>query len=198
MIDPSGLDAGDSKKRPQTPFESALHEAEVQRSSQAVNDAELPNHGNPVREQDARIAHSDRQKEKSSGFQRAIGAARSVLPAILPLLEGNVATAATNLLASRGKQLDLSPVERALERLQAEQRSLRGDFSDYKVALRSLEDELRIVKAAAEKSAQEQQSLETELRAARRRFAMFAWLGLLLFAIAISIDVFLLVRLYRA
>src|SRR6478672_6077152 len=71
------------------------------------------------------------QTAKTGGFGRALGAVRAALPVVqklLPLLDGNIAFAAANFLAPQGQHVDLVPLESALNKLQTEQRTMRGQI----------------------------------------------------------------------
>ena len=84
-------------------------------------------------------------KQQKSTFERALGMARTVLPLVgkmLPLLEGNVVSAASNLLLNHSVQeVDLKPLEESIARLQADQRALAFHTSEQKRAIRRLEDD---------------------------------------------------------
>lgn len=195
MIDPLGPDPNKPNQERQSSADATPHEDRISRPGKLANDR--PFNKGAAQTNSASTVESEPEKDKPSGFRRALGAARSVLPAILPLLEGNVAAAAANLLTSGGKHADLSKIENALARLRAEQGSCRGDLSDYKVALKQLDDQLRLVKEATDQSALQQQRLEGDLHSIRRRFAIFAWISTVFLIVAISMDVYLVLYLHN-
>src|SRR5258708_22260392 len=88
---------------------------------------------------------------KPSGLQRTIGVLRAVLPVVLPLLEGNVASAASNMMSPRSQHpVDLGPVESAVGKMKAEQRTLRDQVWEQKSSLQRLENEVAGIKTSSE------------------------------------------------
>ena len=198
MIDPLASDQDKPNPEPQSAFDDKPAEVPISRPGNSASDVLKPT----VQEAATRTSPTaptepNSQKDKPSSFRRALGAARVVLPAILPLLEGNVALAATNLLTGRGKQADLSSVENALTRLRSEQSSLRSDVFQHKTTLRQFEDQLRLLKEAADQNAHERQGLEENLHSLRKRFAIFAWIATVLLVAAILMDLYLVLQLHN-
>jgi len=125
-----------------------------------------------------------------SGFQRAIDAVRSTLPLVqrlLPLLDGNFATAISALVAPQPHpahpptpvKVDLEPVERGLAEVRTSHRELRTQVQEQGTSLKRVED----------------QELVEDLRSVGSRVNIFAIVGLVLLAISLVLNVFLLVQL---
>jgi hypothetical protein len=137
-----------------------------------------------------------------SGFGRALGALRVVLPLvqkILPLLEGNIPLAVANILAPslQGPPPNLAPLEHALDKLTIEHRELRSQIASQSAGLKQLEDQLQVVKEAAERNRQEQQELMQDLRSFRKKVYTLAWIALSLLAALILADAVLFLRIQR-
>lgn len=193
MIDPLGPDPNKPNQERQSSADATPHEDRISRPGKLANDR--PFNKGAAQTNSASTVESEPEKDKPSGFRRAFGAARSVLPAILPLLEGNVAAAATSLLTFGGRHADLSKIENAVARLRTEQGINRGDLSDYKLALRQLEDQLRLLKEADHQNTLHQQKLEGDLHSLRKRLAIFAWIAGILLVFAIAMEVYLVLAL---
>ncbi len=74
------------------------------------------------------------ESEQSSGMQWALGALKQAVPfmqRLLPLIDGNIATAVANLLTSHPhpapppQRVDLQPLEKGLSELEVQHRDLR-------------------------------------------------------------------------
>lgn len=135
---------------------------------------------------------------KPSKLERAIGVAKTVLPLVskmLPLLEGNVVSAASNLLAQRPVEVDLKPLEEAIARLQADQRGLTFHTTEQKRALRHLEDDLAALQESVQKSAEQQAELAEHVARLAKRTASFQRLILILLVLSILFTALLCVRI---
>jgi hypothetical protein len=145
-----------------------------------------------------------------SGLQRAINAVRSTLPLVqrlLPLLEGNFATAIGALMAPQTShhppppppvqqvQVDLEPVERGLAEVRTSHRELRGQVLEQGTTLKRVEDQLERVREATDRNTLEQQELIEDLRSTGSRISTFAMVGLLLLAISLGLNIYFLVQL---
>ena len=143
------------------------------------------------------------QTDTPSGFVRAMGAIRTVLPLvqkILPLLEGNVASAVANVLLSRpmGPAVNLAPLENALEKMQVEHGELRSQIEGQNAGLKRVADQLEMVKDSTERNTLEQKELGEDLHQFRGRVYAIAWIGLGLLAVSIAVNVVLILRVQRA
>lgn len=138
-----------------------------------------------------------------TGFQRTLGVVRGVagvVQKILPLLDGNVASAVSNLLAPRaapGAPVNVARIENALVKLHAEQREMRGQIGEQNASFKRVADQLEMVKEATDRNTLEQQELMDDLRGMRRKVAVFAWVGLGLLTVSIVVNVILFLHVQR-
>ncbi|SRR6266568_1117135 len=138
------------------------------------------------------------RQAKPSVFERAIGAARAVLPIvqkILPLLDGNVASAAANFIAPQHRAVDLDPIKTAIGKLQTDVRVLRGQVSDYRTSLKTVEEDLAAVKETLERNSLEQRGLMEGMLNFKRRINRLAWLLLVMVILSIAFTALVSVRL---
>jgi len=139
---------------------------------------------------------------RPSGFQRAMGVMRGVLPVvqkILPLLDGNIASAVSNILgpsaqspASRGS---LVPIENALGQMHTEQLELRDRIAEQNASLQRVADHLELVKEATDRNTLEQQELMADLRKMRKKATAFAWVVVALLVVSIAANLLLFLRI---
>jgi hypothetical protein len=136
---------------------------------------------------------------KPGKLERAIGVARTVLPIVgnlLPLLEGNVVGAASNLFANRQTQeLNLKPLEEAIAGLQSDQRVLAFHTSEQKRAIRRLEDEFSALQEAVQKHAADQTELAEQVLRLTKRLSGFIRLVTILLIVSILFTTLLVVRI---
>jgi hypothetical protein len=138
-----------------------------------------------------------RHTPKPTTFERAVGMAKTVLPLVgkmLPLLEGNVVSAASNLLLNR-PDVDLKPLEDSIASLQADQRALTFLTSEQKRALHRLEDEFDAVKEAVQKNAAEQAELIEGVAKLAKRTSSFMRLVIILLVLSMLFTALLCVRI---
>jgi hypothetical protein len=136
---------------------------------------------------------------KPSKFERAISVAKAVLPIVgkmLPLLEGNVVSAASNLLANRPMhEVDLKPLEESISRLQSEHRALAFHSGEQKRALQRLEDEFAVVQEVVQKNAADQAELIEHVAKLAKRTSSFMRLVTILLVVSILFTALLCVRI---
>ena len=136
---------------------------------------------------------------KPGKLERAIGVAKTVLPLVgnlLPLLEGNVVGAASNLLASRqAQEVNLKPLEEAISGLQSDQRALAFHSSEQKRAIRRLEDEFSTLQEAVQKHAAEQAELAEQVLKLTKRLSGFMRLVTILLIVSILFTTLLVIRI---
>jgi len=136
---------------------------------------------------------------KPTTFQRAIGVARTVLPLVgkmLPLLEGNVVGAASNLFANRPMhEVDLKPLEESIARLQSDHRALAFHSSEQKRAIQRLEDDFAELQEAVRKSAADQAELIEHVAKLAKRTSSFMRLVTILLIVSILFTALLCVRI---
>jgi len=145
------------------------------------------------------LARSAPQPHKPTKLERAVGVARTVLPLIgkmLPLLEGNVVSAASNLLAHRPMhEVNLKPLEESIARLQADQRALAFHTSEQKSALRRLEDDFVALQETVRKNADDQAELIEQVAKFAKRTSSFMRLVIILLIACILFTALLCVRI---
>jgi hypothetical protein len=138
---------------------------------------------------------------KPGKLERAVGLARTMLPLVgnlLPLLEGNVAGAAANLIANRhgqSQQVDLKPMEEAIAKLQADQRALTFHTGEQKRAIRRIEDEFTALQESVQKHAADQAELAEQLVKLAKRTSSFMRLVTILLIVSILFSALLVVRI---
>jgi septation ring formation regulator EzrA len=132
-------------------------------------------------------------------LQKAAGALRAALPfvqRILPLLDGNIGTAVSNIMspyqmAPPAPPVNLEPIEEDLAELKAQHRDLRNRILEQKSALKRVEDQLETVREAADRNSQEQQEMLDDLKAVRKKINTFALLALALLVVSVALNVIL-------
>lgn len=147
----------------------------------------------------ATMALAPTTPQKATKFERAMGVARTVLPLLgkmLPLLEGNVVSAASNLLSNHTRQeVNLRPLEEAIARLQADHRALTFHTSEQKRALHSLEDEFNELKEAVQRNAADQAELIEGVARLAKRTSSFMRLVVILLVASILFTALVCVRI---
>jgi hypothetical protein len=141
--------------------------------------------------------------ERPSGFQRAAGVLRAALPyvqRILPLLDGNVGTAVSNVLSPYQQMpaappVDLEPIEDSLAELQMQHRALRNQFLEQNALVKRIGEQVETVRESADRNAREQDELLDSLAAVRKRFSRFALIGLALVAASLLLNLVLFLHI---
>jgi hypothetical protein len=138
-----------------------------------------------------------------SGIQRAISAFRAALPIvqrILPLLDGNIGTAVSNVLTPRTHPapapppqppVNLAPITECLAELQTQQHELRDQVVEQNSSLKLVEDRLEMVRDATDRNTLEQQELMEDLKAVGRKVNLVAIVALVLLAASLALNVLL-------
>jgi hypothetical protein len=146
------------------------------------------------------LARSAPAAQPRTGLQRAAGALRAALPfvqRILPLLDGNIGTAVSNVLAPYPQMpppappVDLEPIEDSLSELQMQHRALRNQFLEQKTALKRVEDQLETVREATDRTAREQEEVLEGMVAVRKKVNRFAILASALLAVSLLLNMLL-------
>ena len=144
--------------------------------------------------------------EEPSGVQRAMNAFRAVMPVVqrlLPLLEGNVLTAISNVLTPRPQapppapKIDLAPLESGLTELQTQHRGLRDQVMEQNATLKRVEDQLEFVREATDRNTLEQQELLEDLKLFSRKVKIFAAIGVGLLVIGVVLNLLLFLHIQR-
>jgi hypothetical protein len=142
-----------------------------------------------------------------SGIQRVINAVRASLPfiqRILPLLDGNVGTVVSNLMAPPSHRpapapppVNLAPLEEGITSLQAQQHELRTQIADQNTSLKRVEDQLEMVREATDRNTLEQQELLEDLKGITNKVNIFAMVALLLLVVSVMVNVILYLHIKR-
>jgi hypothetical protein len=147
------------------------------------------------------LLKNGRTGEHRSGLQRTAAAVRTVVPLlqkVLPLLEGNVVSAAANLLAPglMAPTIDLAPLDASLAKLRGELAAMEVRHAEHDRAFKRMDEQLETMKDAIERNAHEQQQAAEELSRIRGRLAVVSviGLGLLLVSIGVNTALFLYVK----
>jgi hypothetical protein len=139
-----------------------------------------------------------------TGMQRAVRMLRSAAPyvqKILPLLDGNFATAVANILAPHPHpappppQVNLEPLTQSVAELRTQQRDLRVQIVDQNSSLKRVEDQLEMVREATDRNTLEQQELIEDLKAVGNKVNMFAIIAFSLLAASVLVNIVLYLRL---
>jgi hypothetical protein len=122
---------------------------------------------------------------------------------LLPLLDGQIASAVANLLTARphtpppAPRVDLHPIENGLSELQNQQASLNDQLADQNTALKRVEDHLERVREATDRNTLEQQELIEDLKTITSRVNLLAVLFLVLLLISVVLNIFLFLHIQR-
>ena len=149
---------------------------------------------------------SPAEAETSSGMQWFAGVMKQAVPFVqklLPLLDGQIATAVANLLVTRPHtpppppRVDLQPIENGLAELHIEQAGFKDQLADQNTALKRVEDHLEMVREATDRNTLEQQELIEDLKAITGRINLFALLFLGLLVVSVLLNIFLFLHIQR-
>jgi t-SNARE complex subunit (syntaxin) len=132
---------------------------------------------------------------------------RNALPFVqrlLPLLDGNIATTVSSLLASRhhpqaqpSAKLDLVPIEDGLAELQTQHQNLRDQVMEQNTSLKRVEDQLEMVREATDRNTLEQQELLEDLKAFGNKVKFVVVIALLLVALGFVMTLALFLHIQR-
>ncbi len=146
------------------------------------------------------------ESDANSGMQWALGVIKQAVPFVqrlLPLLDGQIANAVTNLLAARphtpppAPKVDLQPLEHGLAELHIQQRELKDHFFEQNNTLKRVEDQLDMVREATDRNTLEQQELIEDLKTMGNRVNLLAILFLGLLVVSVLLNVFLFLHIQR-
>jgi len=139
-------------------------------------------------------------------MQWILGAIKQAVPFVqrlLPLLDGQIATAVTNLAAARphtsppAPKVDLQPLEHGLAELHLQQRELKDQFFEQHNSFKRVEDQLEMVREATDRNTLEQQELIEDLKTMGNRVNLLAILFLGLLVVSVLLNVFLFLHIQR-
>lgn len=154
----------------------------------------------------ALTGRTQREEEHGPGIQWAVGALKQAVPfmqRLLPLIDGNIATALANLLSPHphspqpAPRVDLAPIESGLADLQMQQAELRSQVTEQNSSLKRVEDQLEMVREATDRNTLEQQELIEDLKAVGNKVNMFALLVLGLLIVSLLLNLFLFLHIQR-
>jgi hypothetical protein len=144
--------------------------------------------------------------QQSSGVERAMGLLRMALPFVqrlLPLLDGNIGSAVSNLIAPHPQPpaahppVNIEPIENGLAELQTQHRDLRIQVIEQNTTLKRVEDQLEMVREATDRNTLEQQELLEDLKTVGNKINVFAVVALVLLAGSILLNVILFLHIQR-
>jgi hypothetical protein len=135
-----------------------------------------------------------------------MNAFRTVMPLVqrlLPLLEGNVLTAISNVLAPRPQapppppKVDLTPFQDSLAELQTQHRGLRDQVMEQNASLKRVEDQLEMVREATDRNTLEQQELLEDLKIFSGKVKVVAVIGIGVLVIGFVLNLILFLHIQR-
>jgi hypothetical protein len=148
-----------------------------------------------------------------TGVQRTLNAIRAALPwvqKILPLLDGNIGSAVSNLMTPHhhappsAPPVNLAHVEDGLAELQTQQndlltqqRDLRNQVVEQNASLKRVEDQLEMVREATDRNTLEQQELMEDLKIVGNKVNLFAAVALGLLGLSVLLNIFLYLHIMR-
>jgi hypothetical protein len=135
-----------------------------------------------------------------------MNAFRTVMPLVqrlLPLLEGNVLTAISNVLTPRPQapppppKVDLTPFQEGLAELQTQHRGLRDQVMEQNASLKRVEDQLEMVREATDRNTLEQQELLEDLKIFSGKVKVVAVIGIGVLVIGFVLNLILFLHIQR-
>ena len=129
--------------------------------------------------------------------------AMPIVQRILPLLDGNVGTAISNMIVPRTQpappapKVDLKPIEEGMTALQTQHRLLREQVVEQNTSLRRVEDRLELVREATDRNTLEQQELLEDLKSFSRKVKLFAWIAIAFLALGFVMEAVMFLHLQR-
>jgi hypothetical protein len=148
-----------------------------------------------------------------TGVQRALQGIRAALPwvqKILPLLDGNIGSAVSNILTPHHHPqpapppANLARIEEGLSEiltqhtdLVTQQKELRSAIQEQNASLKRVEDQLDMVREATDRNTLEQQELMEDLKVVGSKVNMFAAVALGLLALSVLLNIFLYLHIMR-
>lgn len=151
-----------------------------------------------------------------AGVQRFLSSALPLVQKLLPLFDGHVATAVSNLMTPtapaapknqgqampqqvvvRGPQVDLMPLEEGIHELQLQHGELRERMMEQNASIKRVEDQLDLVREATDRNTLEQQELFDDLKSVGTKVNVIALILLLLLMVSVTVNVLLFMHLNR-
>jgi hypothetical protein len=122
---------------------------------------------------------------------------------ILPLLDGNIGTAVSNILtphhhpAPPPPAVNIGPIEEGLVELQNQHRELRNQVVEQNSSLKRVEDQLEMVREATDRNTLEQQELLEDLKVVGNKVNLFAIIAIGLLALSVILNIVLYLHILR-
>jgi hypothetical protein len=145
-----------------------------------------------------------RPVQKHSKLEKTVGVLKAMLPIaqkILPLLDGQIGTAVSNLIGPQALPRQfaqtLLPLHEGLAQLEKQHIELRAQLAGQSAALKQVDEQIEAIRKLTEETADEQQNLKAELAKMRRKINIIALAGLLLLTAAVTLNVVLWVHIRR-
>jgi hypothetical protein len=156
-----------------------------------------------------------RSAESPSTLQRAAGIIRHAIPIVqklLPLLDGNVGTAISNILhppppappvpttalaPPPPTRIDLTPIKESIADLQTLHKDLSLQMTEQSSSLKRVEDHLELVREATDRNTLEQQELLEDLKSMGFKVNLVAAIAIGLLAISLLVNMALYVHIQR-
>jgi hypothetical protein len=119
---------------------------------------------------------------------------------MLPLLDGNIGTAVSNVLNPQQPQapppppVNLVPLQEGLADLRVQQRALRDQVVEQSASLKRVEDHLQDVREATDRNTLEQQELLEDLKSVGTKVNVFAYIALALLGVSVILNVLLFLQ----
>ena len=177
--------------------------AEARRPTLMPTPEILPSRGSVSGSASTSLGRALPPQSRLTGMQRAMHGLRAALPIVqkvLPLLEGQVFTTLSNLLAPHPlapPPTDISPLEGSLADLKTRHMELFNRLGEQSSALKRVAERLDLVQAAADRNALEQKELRTSLQSVSRRSNVIAIVALCLLALSLGANLFLFLHFQR-
>jgi len=151
------------------------------------------------------LSVSPQAEGEASGMQWMTSIMKQAVPFVqklLPLLDGQVATAVANFLAARphtppAPRVDLQPLENGLADLQIQHANIKDQLSDQNAALKRVQDHLDMVREATDRNTLEQQELIEDLKTISGRMNRLAMLFLVLLVLSVLVNISLFLHIQR-
>jgi hypothetical protein len=137
---------------------------------------------------------------RPSRLERTVSVVRAAIPfvqRILPLLDGNIGTAVSNILAPHQHMppppppVNLESIEDDLAALQEQYRDLRNRILEQHASMKRVDDQLEKVRETAETTAFEQHELVDDLKAVRKKVNRFALIAMAVLVVSLAVNVVL-------
>jgi hypothetical protein len=143
-----------------------------------------------------------------AGILRAVSLLRTALPyveRILPLFEGNLGAAVSNLLAPpqpappapEPPPVDLAPFKDSLAALNIQYRELREEFVEQDATLRRVDDQLELVRQSTDRNTLQQQELIEDLKSLGNKIGFVTMVALGLLAVSVVVNTVLYLHMVK-